>query len=186
MPDTLIDVPTPTAVHPWVVSHRFDPDVVPIADRHYNRQRHGTAQFVPPGRCHVLRIGTVRELAEVDSGGAFWVTSWPFEEYVRHAWGGAWVCSAFRNEGAGVASDLIRAAVASTRAKWPDVPQLGMVSFIDPKNVRPRMIRGRSTWGHSWFEAGFRHVGYTKAGLWVMQLDRESIMMTTIHTDRSA
>ena len=154
----------------WVESHRADPEVVPMADRHYNRQKVGSPQFVPPGRCHVLKIGTAEQLVTPDSGGAFWVTSWPFAEYVKHAWAGAWVCSAFRNEGAGVASELIRAAVISTAEKWPEVPWKGMVSFIDPSKVEPRMIRGRKTWGHSWFEAGFEHVGYTKAGLWVMQM----------------
>jgi hypothetical protein len=71
--------------------------------------------------------------------------------------------------------DLIRSAVLSTRAKWPDVPDLGMVSFIDTSKVEPRPIRGRKTWGHSWFEAGFQHVGYTKGGLWVMQMTRAAI-----------
>lgn len=38
----------------WHLSHRFDPRAVAIADRHYNRQKPGTPQFVPPGRCKVL------------------------------------------------------------------------------------------------------------------------------------
>lgn len=61
----------------WHLSHRADEDVVPLANRHYNRQHIGSPQFVPPGRCLVLSMPT-----------AFWVTSWPFAEYVRHAWGG--------------------------------------------------------------------------------------------------
>jgi len=154
----------------WQMSNRADPEVVPMADRHYNRQKIGAPQFVPPGRCHVLKIGTREQLATPNTGGAFWVTSWPYTEYVRHAWAGAWVCSAFRSEGAGIASELIRSAIASTVQKWPDIPELGMVSFIDPSKVEPRPIRGRKTWGHTWFEAGFDHVGYTKAGLWVMQM----------------
>jgi len=159
----------------WIESHRGDAEVVPLADRHYNRQKIGAPQFVPPGRCHVLKIGTAEQLLNPDTGAAFWVTSWPFAEYVKHAWPGAWVCSAFRNEGAGVSSELIREAVLSTREKWPDIPDLGMISFIDPSKVQPRPIRGRKTWGHSWFEAGFRHVGYTKAGLWSFQMSPEVI-----------
>ena len=154
----------------WRVSHRADPDVVPMADRHYNRQKIGAPQFVPPGRCHVLKIGTREQLATPDSGAAFWVTSWPFSEYVKHEWAGAWVCSAFRNEGAAVSSELIRSAVADTNRKWADIPELGIVSFIDPSKVTPRKVRNRDTWGHSWFVAGFNHVGYTKDGLWVFQM----------------
>lgn len=152
----------------WQPSHRADPLALPIADRHYNRQKPGTPQFVPPGRCVVVRhmIG--------DKAGAVWVTSWPLAEYVKHAWPGAWINSAFRKEcDDAPASEFIRQAVAITRWHWPDVPTLGMVTFIDPKHVKPRVIRSRPTWGHSYFEyfeAGFRHVGYTKAGLWAFQL----------------
>ena len=143
----------------WACSHRADKEVLPIADRHYNRQKPGTPQFVPPGRCIVLKAADM-----------VWVTSWPFAEYVRHAWPGAWVNSCFRKECDGPASEYIREAVSATRFFWPDVPAKGMVTFIDPQHVKPRMIRGRPTWGHSYFKAGFRHVGYTKGGLWAFQL----------------
>lgn len=143
----------------WNLSHRADQSALPIADRHYNRQKPGTPQFVPPGRCLVLLAAS-----------ALWVTSWPFAEYTKHAWPGAWVNSCFRKECDGKASDYIRQAISATVWKWPDVPSLGMVTFIDPAEVAPRKIRNRSTWGHAYFEAGFKHVGYTKAGLWAFQM----------------
>ena len=65
---------------------------------------------------------------------------------------------------------MIREAVAWTLARWSAPIGLGMISFIDPKNVEPRMIRGRPTWAHSYFQAGFKHVGYTKGGLWALQM----------------
>lgn len=141
----------------WTVSHRADPDCLPLADQHYNRQKVGSPQFVPPGRCHVLK-----------ADGAVWVTSWPFAEYVKHSWAGAWTNSLFRKECEGKASEFIRDAVAATRAKW-DAPELGIVSFIDPNEVTPRKVRGRLCIAIAYFEAGWKHVGYTKAGLWVMQ-----------------
>lgn len=145
----------------WCMSHRADPAARVLADRHYNRQKVGTPQFVPPGRCMVLLS---------DDQRAFWITSWPFAEYVKHAWAGAWVCSAFRSEGAGVASHLIREAVSATRSFWPDVPTLGMVTFLDRKKVKPIMVRGVKTWGRTWKLAGFREVGETKGGLMALQL----------------
>lgn len=145
----------------WSVSHRADKEVLPLADRHYNRRKVGSPQFVPPGRCLVLK-----------AKDAVWVTSWPFAEYVKHAWPGAMVNSLFRKEGAGVASDYIRDAVAATRAYWTIPPQ-GMVSFVDPLHVTSRKVRGRLCIAHSYFEAGFVHVGYTKAGLWAMHLAPE-------------
>ena len=148
----------------WTRSHRADKEALPVADRHYNRQKPGSRQFVPPGRCVVLKHVRDGECK------ALWVTSWPFAEYVKHAWAGAWVNSCFRKECEGNASDFIREAVACTLGVWPDPPELGMVTFIDPKHVKPRMIRSRPTWGHSYFEAGFTHVGYTKGGLWAFQM----------------
>jgi hypothetical protein len=120
----------------WQESHRASRRSVKLADRHYSRQKPGTPQFVPPGRCVVL-------YAKTDAGSAYWVTSWPFPEFVKHAWPGAWVCSAFRNEGAGLASELITEAVAATLHYWPEPPALGIVTFIDPGKVRHKRDPGR-------------------------------------------
>jgi len=105
-----------------------------------------------------------------DDGKAFWITSAPLAEYVKHRWAGAWVCSAFRSEGAGLASTLIMEAVAATRAHYGEPPPLGMVTFIDPGKVKPTMVRGRPTWGFAWKKAGFRLVGETDGGLLAYQL----------------
>jgi len=147
----------------WHQSNRADPKAREIADRHYNRQKPGTPQFVPPGRCCVF-------YAENESGKAFWVTIYPFAKYVKHEWAGAWMCSAFRNEGAGIASDMIRDAVAATRAFFGDPPPLGMITFIDTTKVRPTMRHGRETWGLTYEKAGFRLIGKTKKGLLAFQL----------------
>lgn len=145
----------------WCMSHRADIAARVIADRHYNRQKIGTPQFVPPGRCLVLLSDCAR---------AFWITSWPFAKYVKHAWAGAWICSAFRSEDAGRASDLITAAVAATRDYFGEPPELGMVTFIDRSRVRPTKVHGVETWGRTWKLAGFREVGETKGGLLALQL----------------
>lgn len=120
----------------WRISHRNDPAARELADRHYNRQSVGAPGFVPPGRCLVLYAGT-------STGRAFWVTSYPFTEHVRHDWAGAWMNSAFRNEGADCSSEMIRAAVAATRWKYGDAPPLGMVTFVDPTQVRHKRDPGR-------------------------------------------
>jgi hypothetical protein len=140
----------------WHLSHRADPAARCIADRHYNRQKIGTPQFVPPGRCLVLLS---------DDARAFWVTSWPFAEYVKHAWAGAWVCSAFRSEGAGKASELIKQALSASRAFFGETPELGLVTFINRTKVRPTKVRGVNVWGWTWLKAGFHVVGETKGGL---------------------
>lgn len=141
----------------WRRSNRADAEVVPLADRHYNRQKIGSPQFAPPGRCLVLKYG--------DPVAAFWITSWPYAQYVKHAWAGAWVCSAFRNESAQLSSLMIRDAIAATRARWPETPALGMITFVDTKKVKKKRDFGRC-----YIKAGFSHVGWTKGGLMAFQL----------------
>lgn len=140
----------------WGLSYRADPRARVIADRHYNRQKVGSPQFVPPGRCIVL-------LTPDES--ALWVTSWPYAQYVKHAWAGAWMNSLFRNEGEMRSSDLIRDAVAATRAIYGEPPELGMVTFVDAAKTRRKRDPGRC-----YRKAGFKHVGFTKAGLVALQL----------------
>jgi hypothetical protein len=140
----------------WCLSNRADPRARPLADRHYTRQSVGAAQFVPPGRCIVLLT---------PNADALWVTSWPFAQYVKHAWAGAWVCSLFRNESQILSSDLIREAVAVTRGQYGAPPDLGMISFVDASKTRHKRDPGRC-----FRKAGFAHVGHTKSGLVALQL----------------
>lgn len=129
-----------------------------LADRHYNRQKVGSPQFVPPGACLVLMAHE-----------AVWTSSWPLPQYVKHRWPGAWVNSIFRREAGEKASVLIREAVAATRWYWPNVPELGMVTFIDTEKVRPR----RAGYGKCYLKAGFEPDGYTKGGLLALRLKPE-------------
>lgn len=150
----------------WRNSHRADPFARAIADRHYSRQKVGSPQFVPPGRCCVF----------VADGPAYWVTSWPFAEYVKHRWGGAWVCSAFRREGGDVtASEMILQAVAATKAHYGGVPPMGMVTFIDRTRVPPLHTRKGDVWGYTYRKAGFLDAGETVGGLLALQLRPEDM-----------
>ena len=139
----------------WKISDRCDPAVKPLADRHYNRQTPESPQFAPPGRCVVLSLP-----------GAFWITSWP--RYARHAWEGAWICSAFRNERPDLylSSALILDAIAATRAIFGEPPSLGMITFVDPCKTRRKRDPGRC-----FRKAGFLPCGVTQEkGLIVLQL----------------
>jgi hypothetical protein len=147
----------------WSLSHRADPYSRALADRHYNRQKIGSPQFVPPGRCLVL-------YARTGTGQAFWITSWPFAEYVKHEWAGAWVCSAFRNEAAALSSELITEALAASKAYFGAPPPLGMVTFVDSDKVRRKRDFGRC-----YRKAGFKPCGFTKGGLHALQILPEAM-----------
>jgi hypothetical protein len=152
----------------WQLSHRADVEVLPLVDRHYSRQKPGSPQFAPPGRCIVLKAkedGIVK---------AVWGSSWPFAQYVKHAWAGAWQCFIFRNEGPWLSSGLITQAVAATRAvamssgswEWGRIPDLGMVTFVDADKTRPKPNPG---WCYR--KAGWKILkATTKGGLVVAQL----------------
>lgn len=150
----------------WHLSYRASKRGVQLADRHYSRQSVGSPQFVKPGRCLVL-------ITENDKG--LWVTSWPFAEFVKHGWPGAWECSLFRSEGDELASEMITEAVAATRAYFGEPPPLGFVTFINPIKVRPVVIRGAPTFGYSWLKAGWKYVGTTGEGKLAFQLTPEKM-----------
>jgi len=139
----------------WHISHRFDPAALPLADRHYNRQKPGTPQFVPPGKCIVLLT---------EDADALWVSSWPMREYTKHEWAGAWVNTLFRNESPHLSSELILEAISATRSIWTP-PDLGIITFVDADEVESRNP------GYCYECAGFERVGYTKVnGLHAWQL----------------
>lgn len=145
----------------WFRSHRFDKRALPLADRHYNRRKVGSPQFCPPGRCAVFLT---------EDAGALWVTSWPYAEYVKHRWPGAWVNSLFRRESGPIASELIRQAVAATRAVFGDPPPLGLVSFIDKDKTKRKRDPGRC-----YIRAGFEYDGETKGGLIAVRMRPENM-----------
>ena len=127
----------------WERSDRFDPRAVRLADQHYPRQKKGSNQFVRPGSCLVFYAG-------VSPREAVWVTSW--QKFVGHPWPGAWECSTFRNANIGVASELIRDAVAATRWHYGAPPEQGMITFVDPAKVKGNPP------GNCFLRAGFRHI----------------------------
>lgn len=143
----------------WHLSHRADPRACRLADRHYSRQKPGTPQFV--------RAGYNVVLISPDET-ALWVSV--FQTFVKHAWPGAWECTLFRNESrAHLSSDLIRQALAATRAIWGDPPPAGMITTVDADKVKKKRDPGRC-----FVRAGFRLVGETGSGKLVFLIAPEA------------
>src|SRR5262249_9134085 len=55
-----------------------------------------------------------------------------------------WICTCFRNESPHLSSELIRQAVTATRWFWPDPPEDGMVTFVNPARAIPTRHRLRA------------------------------------------
>ena len=143
----------------WQISHRCDPDARALADRHYSRQTVGAVNFVQPGRSLVLK-----------TENAYWVTSFPYPEYVKRQWKNAWICSAFRNEGNILSSELIFDGISATRWKYGNVPEDGMITIVDSGKIRS------TNPGYCFQQCGFKKVGYTKKRkLVVLQLMAEDM-----------
>ena len=133
----------------WTETGRCDPAAAALADRHYSRIQHGSvgsANFVAPGSCQVLKIINGRRVT------ALWVTR--LIRFTRHRWPNHLECSLFRNEGAGLSSALITQAVAAGRWKYGALPWL---TFVDAGAVKRKRDPGRC-----YLRAGFRRDGTTK------------------------
>lgn len=113
-------------------------------DRHYSRHSVGSPHFVPPCVAFLTLV----------QPGAVWIAI--EQRYQKHAWPGAIVNCAFRNETDQLASDMIREATELTRARWPG--RL-VITMVDPTKIR----RTRSP-GNCYLKAGWRHLGWTKGG----------------------
>lgn len=134
----------------WRLVPKADTSARRLADRHYSRRNPGSACFTPPGETVVLHRPR-----------AVWASLRQRPELVAHAFGAtAWVCSIFRNEGAGLSSTLIREAVAATRAEWGDPPPDGFLTFVDPQAVG----EPGSNPGWCFIRAGWVPVGWTPGG----------------------
>lgn len=136
-------------MQPWRLGHRFSPEAAQLADRHYNRQTIGSPQFCPPGSPLVLLT---------EPADAVWVSL--VQKHSDHLWPGAVTNTLFRREPTSpyLASDLIRAAVAATRSWLGEVPEAGLITFVDATAVRHKRDPGRC-----YLKAGFVKVGVSRA-----------------------
>lgn len=130
-----------------------------IFDRHYSRQRYRDGrepmQFVGPGFKVVLLTPCARGL---------FVWRKFIDSCIDTRTGKPQAginCSVFRNEGAGLSSDLIRAADAIAFSKWPGERHY---TYVDSRRVRS------ANPGYCFLQAGWQRCGMTKGGLHILEL----------------
>lgn len=134
----------------WQVVRDGNDTARAIFDRHYSRRRYRDGRkpklIVGPGRkllllrCDARALFAWRKFKD-DSG----------QQGVN--------CAIFRNEGDEVASTLILEAEHLARERWPAER---FYTYVDPRQVKPTMVRGYPVWGFCFYRAGWSFAGITK------------------------
>ncbi len=97
---------------------------------------------------------------------------WRREEYRFDGQAGV-NCAVFRREGGGGASTLLLDAMRLAWARWPGER---LFTFVDPREVAATIRAGRPTWGHCFYQAGWRFAGLTKKRLHVLECFPSTLM----------
>lgn len=136
---------------PWVDCRDGNPTAMEIFRRHYTaRANRKVFQFVGPGQKMVLMTPDALALFVWRK---FIDDAIPKQTGVN--------CAVFRNEGAGLSSDLIREAEVLAWQRWPGER---LYTYVDPKKTRHKRDPGRC-----FLRAGWRHAGWTRGGLRILE-----------------
>jgi len=143
----------------WLSSNKYDPRALALYERHYSARQYADGrkryQFVPPGEQMVLLTVCCRALF-------VWVKN-IVERYDKQV---GINCTVFRNEGAGLSSDLIREADDLAFQRWPGERHF---TYVDVEKTRRRRSK-RAQPGKCFIEAGWHPCGYSaKANLLLLE-----------------
>lgn len=130
--------------HPWIEIRDGNLTALSIYDRHYSSERAHVReidQFVGPGSSIVLITPCARAL-------------FVWRKFISDAGQAGVNCAVFRNEGAGLSSDLILAAESLAGAKWPGQR---LYTYCNPRRIRS------TNPGYCFIKAGWKPCGYSVA-----------------------
>jgi len=138
----------------WLSSNKFDPRALALYERHYSARRYADGrkrdQFVGPGEQMVLLTVCCRGLF-------VWVRN-TIERFDKQV---GVNCAVFRNEGAGLSSDLIREADELAWQRWPGERHF---TYVDAEKIRRKRDPGRC-----FLRAGWQRAGASKRGLVLLE-----------------
>lgn len=128
-----------------------------LFDRHYSRYVYADGRkpklFVGPGEKMVLLHAAADALCV-------------WRKFISDAGQSGVNCAVYRNESPSRANDLLRAAMALAWARWPGER---FYTYVDPAGVPPITRASRPTWGHCFYQAGWRFAGLTKKRLHILE-----------------
>lgn len=143
----------------WIEIRDGDPSAVALFRRHYSYQ--------PPAegrRKKALVVGPGFKLLLLSADGLA-LCAWRQEMHRQDGQDGV-ECSIFRREGGEAASVQLGSARLLAEARWPG---RRFFTFIDPRRVLHTIRAGRPTWGHCFYQDGWRFAGLTKKGLHILE-----------------
>jgi hypothetical protein len=124
-----------------------------IFDQHYSRRHYAD------GRKNLIYVGPGEKMVLI-TPDALALFIWRKFRSLDHQQGVN--CAVFRNEGPTLSSSLIKAAVEIARERWPNER---FYTYINCNKIRHKRDPGRC-----FLRAGWRHYGWTKSGLRILEL----------------
>lgn len=151
----------------WIPVRDGNPTAAALYDRHYSRNpaSRGDPRVAGPGEKMVLLTPCARAL-------------FVWRKFISKDQQDGVNCAIFRNEGAGRASDLIRAAMVLGWERWPEAR---FYTYVNPRRVRS------ANPGFCFKQAGWTLCGITKTRrLLVLEARPEAANDANVHVARSA
>jgi hypothetical protein len=144
----------------WFAVRRDDPRAYGLWRRHYSAEKNwrwraaGSTEFMGPGETLVLLSSCCRALF-----------AWQHNTIDRFDKQLGVCCTVFRNEGAGLSSELIREVDELADHRWPGTRHF---TYVDPvKTTRQRSKHAQA--GQCFVHAGWRRCGQSQTGLVLLE-----------------
>ena len=136
----------------WVPVKDANDTARDIFESHYSRRHY------KDGRSQILFVGPGEKMVLVtpDALGLF-----IWRKFISDDGQQGVNCAAFRNEGAGLSSELIRQAVGLAWERWPGHR---LYTYVNPRKVKHKRDPGRC-----FLRAGWQHSGWSKGGLRILE-----------------
>lgn len=147
----------------WQVINRENTDAKALADVHYNRKNPDSPLWLPPCTEYVALLGKDKQSLWACCYQRFRRDGFDCFDNTYFRYGEADAPEGVR------ASDRIREATSITLERVISKPRDGIITFIDPRSVRPTIIRSVPTWGYTYIKAGYTFYGVTKSGKLIYQ-----------------
>lgn len=136
---------------PWLRVTKFDPRSAALADRHYNRRKVGSPQFMPPGQTVIL-------LSDDEQAIFGWWRPDPASGLKAMNGKDGWTCTIFRNEGPALSSALILAAEMTLLETGTDCGPDGLLTYVWRAKIRSVNP------GYCFKQAGWTKIGVSADG----------------------